>query len=380
MFRNFYTEMKIMQSNKKLVTLNQAEQPDRSTIKTLDRKDDWKAYNLNGIISQKKGALVETNNHTYKYFRGKKSTESTVNTKDKNKKKIISNFFKDNFENVTMREERFFNNKCKTMIQFGAGVANYLTIKSNENPDMICIAYESDALAVKQLEANKKLITRNINLNECIVKDDELKLSYSEILSKDLEQQANIIAINIIMYLDGPAICLLLFKLINEAKPGTTIYFNNGVIDQNGNYSWYCNYNGYNRETFEVIGINNNTPGMSEWVEDLGGYKTLTMKDEFVRYARVLPAFVDAPGPLNNKAIENKYKNGYLPKSYLATFFSTRTDWKTKEHTLRASDGNGLISYDESFIVEKVNKTAEKDGKQEEPITDNNAKPISNKM
>ncbi len=120
--------------------------------------------------------------------------------------------------------DAYLNSDYKNMVQFGASTGDVLG--KYQDKGWNTIGYEVDDIGVSEM-AKKGITTRKIDLNSIELKTN--KLSYEAQLETDLALPTHIILVRTLHYLQDSAIKLLIFKLIDEAKPGS-VFFISGMV------------------------------------------------------------------------------------------------------------------------------------------------------
>lgn len=129
----------------------------------------------------------------------------------------------------------YLNNSCKSIVQFGA--ANGKPIDSYQQQGWSVVAYDNSIESINILK-NKNITARHINLNHTKNKE----LAYQNDLNIDLNSETNIFAIRILEYLKPEALILLIFNMINLAKPGSTYFIMGHYKTSNCHTAYVRNY------------------------------------------------------------------------------------------------------------------------------------------
>lgn len=99
-------------------------------------------------------------------------------------------------------------------------------VKATAGKNRECIGYDYSENAVS-IAANNGVNARLIDL--CSINNGQL--AYQDMIELDLSVATNIIAIRVLEYLNPQAVILLIFSLMNAAKPGSTLYFETCLIN-----------------------------------------------------------------------------------------------------------------------------------------------------
>ncbi len=176
---------------------------------------------------QKKSSTKSSEfDHSYWEEYAKASITGGMAVRIVNGRKTLSNSYTQMF----MRDcklDAFLNFECKRILQLGASTAEFLTRK-NDNGWKV-IGYDAAVSATHTME-QKGIPCRLIDLNSV----SHSKLSYEEKLQKDLSSPCNVLSIRILQYLSEQAATLLIFSLIANSTPGTTIFIVNMVANNAG--------------------------------------------------------------------------------------------------------------------------------------------------
>jgi hypothetical protein len=136
------------------------------------------------------------------------------------------------FDNkITSNEKSKFDGLNK-IIQFGAGIGSfYKGSRANDGKEII--SYDFSTVAMQAI-SSKAVIERKVNLND-IDSQNPSALAYHDKLQHDLAEPCALLIIRTAEYLDASALTLLIFSLIDLAKPGSMFYFEilaTGEVDE----------------------------------------------------------------------------------------------------------------------------------------------------
>jgi len=167
------------------------------------------------------------------YWEEFNENDGDVNIRENGKiKKATSytHFFFDRF-----KLDNFLKNQNKRMLQLG--VSNGKFLKDYQAKGWDVIGYDYCDSLVGQMN-NNNIPFRNINLNST----HNNKLTYEDKLEADCKTSTHVLAIRILEYLDPKTVPLLVFALMDKAKPDTTYFFVHATSLQNKPEKFSENY------------------------------------------------------------------------------------------------------------------------------------------
>lgn len=119
---------------------------------------------------------------------------------------------------------KLLNKECRSIVNLGIGAGlDVMGLGS----DWQVIGYEYSVNAVNFLKNKKNFTIREIDLES--LDETQTKLAYDAQLAEDLSKVTNIVAANILQYLDDPSMTVLLLACIRLAQPGTVFFIANSV-------------------------------------------------------------------------------------------------------------------------------------------------------
>ena len=137
-----------------------------------------------------------------------------------------------------------FSSSTQRILEIGMGNGDYIG-KTIGSTGRECIGYDYAENAVSTAASNG-IQARLINLKEI---NEKNQLAYLDTLKADLSVAADILVIRVLEYLGPEAVTLLIFALLDAAKPGSTLYFETYAVcdKKNSLPNFICNEieNGY---------------------------------------------------------------------------------------------------------------------------------------
>lgn len=112
------------------------------------------------------------------------------------------------------------NAECKSALKLGIGFGLSVDVLCKLN--WLITGYDYSTASCDYYADHASVKVKRINLDE--VDNNRHGLVYYNELEKDLQKPTNIIAINILPYLEIPSLCLLMSALIQLAKPGSVFF------------------------------------------------------------------------------------------------------------------------------------------------------------
>lgn len=130
------------------------------------------------------------------------------------------------FQSLPLPLNTLFRSSTRQIVHFGICTGDYHTDQQEQDEmygvpyDKKIIGYDISESAISHI-TSKGMQGRVVDLNDA---DDEKKVSYHGVLSKDLSIASDILIIRTLEYLNPKAVQLFLFSLLAFAAPGSRIF------------------------------------------------------------------------------------------------------------------------------------------------------------
>lgn len=123
------------------------------------------------------------------------------------------------FSTIPNPLQTHFSSSTQRILQLGVSSGTFLS-DSGLAKQRECIGYDHSRAGVAKASSSG-ITVKLIDLSDI---NESGNLSYLDVLTADLATPADILAIRIFEYLEPQAVILLIFTLINNAKPGSIFY------------------------------------------------------------------------------------------------------------------------------------------------------------